>query len=215
MILALLALVLGAALLVAVLLARPQLTASPGGKVLAFAALFLLPAMALVGGGQEHLSRATSTQFCLSCHVMEPYGKSLLVDSEEALPALHFQNRLIDRDHACYTCHTDYTMFGGVSAKMRGMKHLWVNTLGEIPEKLALYSPYQNRECLHCHSGMRKFEQSELHSDIREDLANNVTSCLECHSVVHDVDNVASQPVWAGATLPGQLPGQGQEGGKP
>lgn len=211
MILALLVFVGAAALLVAVLLGRPQLTASPGGKVLAFAALFLLPALALVGGGQEHLSRATSTEFCLSCHVMEPYGKSLRVDSAEALPALHFQNRLVDRDHACYTCHTDYTLFGGVSAKMRGMKHLWVNTFGDIPEKIALYTPYQNRECLHCHAGMRAFEESELHVEIRADLWSNATSCLECHSVVHDIENVGSQPVWKGASLPGSAP----EGGTP
>lgn len=211
MTLALLALVGATAILVAVLLARPQLTASPGGKVLAFAALFLLPALVLVGGTQEHLSRATSTQFCLSCHVMEPYGKSLTVDSTEALPALHFQNRLIDRDHACYTCHTDYTLFGGVSAKMRGLKHVWVNTFGEIPAKLALYTPYQNRECLHCHAGMRKFEQSDLHAEIREDLQKNATSCLECHSVVHDIENLSTQPIWAGATLPGR----GGNGGEP
>lgn len=203
MTLALLALVGTAAVLVAVLLSRPQLTASAGGKVLAFAALFLLPALALLGGGQEHLNRATSTQFCLSCHVMEPYGKSLVVDSTEALPAHHFQNRLLDRDHACYTCHTDYTLFGGVSAKMRGMKHLWVNTFGEIPAKIALYNPYKNRECLHCHAGMRKFEQSELHRDTRNDLASNGTSCLECHSVVHDIEHVGEQPVWSGAGSPG------------
>ena len=31
----------------------------------------------------------------------------------------HFQNKRIPADHACYTCHSDYTMFGDVDDKIR------------------------------------------------------------------------------------------------
>ncbi len=59
------------------------------------------------------MEHATSTKFCLSCHVMEDFGRSLYVDDPSYIPAMHFQNNRVPRDHACYTCHTDYTMFGG------------------------------------------------------------------------------------------------------
>ena len=144
--------------LIVLLKLRPALALAPGGKMLAFMALFLLPTPVLAQGLAHRLEQSKSTGFCLSCHVMEPYGQSLLVDSEEQLPANHFQNRRIDRNQACYTCHTSYAMFGDVQAKIAGVKHLFVNFLGTIPEPLTLYQLYQNRECLHCHSDARSFE---------------------------------------------------------
>ncbi|MGH9674480.1 MAG: hypothetical protein ACRD44_14975 [Bryobacteraceae bacterium] len=63
------------------------------------------------------MERATSTTFCLSCHVMSEFGRSLHVDDRSYLPAAHYQDNLVNRNHACYTCHTDYTMFGTISAK--------------------------------------------------------------------------------------------------
>jgi len=111
-------------ILIGLLLIRPSITAAPGGKLLAFIAFFILPVVATALGASIHLEQSTSTQFCLSCHVMEPYGKSLLIDDPSYLPAAHFQNNRIPKDHACFTCHTDYTMFGDVNSKMRGLKHI-------------------------------------------------------------------------------------------
>jgi hypothetical protein len=56
-------------------------------------------------------------------------------------------------DEACYTCHTNYAMFGGFRAKIHGLKHVFVHSLGTPPppEAIKLYDPYDNRECLHCH----------------------------------------------------------------
>ena len=53
---------------------RPELTRERGGKVLAFVALCILPVLAVWAGATEHLQRSTSTQFCLSCHVMADFG---------------------------------------------------------------------------------------------------------------------------------------------
>ena len=66
-----------------------------------------------------HLEHAKSTEFCVSCHVMEPYGTSLHFDDLDYLPASHFQNNLVPREKACYTCHTQYTMFGDVRRQAR------------------------------------------------------------------------------------------------
>ncbi len=175
---------------------RPSLTAATGGKVLAFLSFFLLPALLTWVGTTRHIEHSKTTGFCLSCHTMEPYGRSLRIDSPTHVPAVHYQNHLVPSEEACYTCHTTYTMFGDFSAKLKGMKHVYVYYLGTIPEKIDLYEPYSNRECLHCHDGARSFEDGEDHQDVRAELAAGETSCLECHSDTHDVQALAEAPMW-------------------
>ncbi len=125
-----------AAALVALLVGfRVELTRSREGKMLAFVALFALPVMAAWTGFSEQMDRATSTQFCLSCHVMDDFGRTLYIDDPSYIPARHFQNNRIPRDHACYTCHTEYTMFGGVKAKARGCGICGCNTSAALPNR--------------------------------------------------------------------------------
>lgn len=197
---ALVAVVVVALALIALVVLRPSLTAARGGRILAFVALLVLPFVVTAMGLAAHVESSKTTEFCLSCHVMEPYGRSLQVDDTSFLPAQHFQNNLIPRDQACFTCHTDYTMFGDAKAKLRGLRHVYVYYLGVIPEKIQLYEPYNNRECLHCHAGARKFEESDLHKEMRSELGGNTTSCLECHAPVHDVGEVAEKPLWKGSS---------------
>jgi cytochrome c-type protein NapC len=173
------------------------------GKVLAFVALFLLPAAAAVLGFAEHMDRAQTTQFCLSCHVMTDHGKSLTIDDPSFLPSAHYQNNRVPRDRACYTCHTDYTMFGGVNAKIRGLRHLWVQYAGTLPspEAIKLYEPYNNRECLHCHLGARKFEEASPHrrsAELLPDVKSGKKSCISggCHEFVHDVESLKEMKFW-------------------
>ncbi len=182
---------------------RVQLTRSREGKMLAFVALFALPVMAAWTGFSTHMERATSTQFCLSCHVMDDFGKSLHIDDPSYIPARHFQNNLIPRDHACYTCHTEYSMFGGVKAKIRGMRHLWVQYIvgAPKPEAIKLYDPFPNSECLHCHLGARRFEEGSAHNKIPDLLSRvktNKLSCVSsgCHEFIHDVASLKDTTFW-------------------
>ena len=197
---ALVAVVLAAIALIALVVLRPSLTAARGGKILAFLAFLVLPVLATAMGLSAHIEHSKSTEFCLSCHVMEPYGRSLQVDDAAWLPAQHFQNSRISRDKACFTCHTDYTMFGDTKAKLRGLRHVYVYYLGDVPEKIQLYEPYNNRECLHCHAGARSFEESDLHKEMRTELGSNTTSCLECHDAVHNVGELEGKPLWKETT---------------
>jgi nitrate/TMAO reductase-like tetraheme cytochrome c subunit len=183
---------------------RAELTRARGGKVFAFLALFILPTLAVWGGFSEQMQRAQSTSFCLSCHVMTEYGRSLYVNDPSYLPARHFQNIFVPRDRACYTCHTDYTMFGGVKSKMRGVRHIAVYYFGKVPkpEAIKLYERYNNRECLHCHLGARRYEEaSEHHKDpnMLAQAASNQLSCMasNCHDIVHDVDTLKDASFWS------------------
>lgn len=183
--------------LIAILVVRPAITATRGGKILAFVALFILPVLSATMGTSEHMERSKQTQFCLSCHIMEPYGKSLYVDDPTYLAAAHFQNERVPRSQACYTCHTDYVMYGGLRAKLRGLRHLYAQYFGTPMRPIHLYHPYNNRECLHCHAGARSFQNS-MHMAMLDTLKTNEVSCLAsgCHEVVHNVQELNSVKFW-------------------
>ena len=193
-----LAIVLGLALLLALAIAlRPRL----GDKPFAFVALFALPAVAALMGVNEQLERSHETRFCTSCHVMERYGRSLKVDDATLLAASHYQGGRVPRDRACFTCHTEYTMYGDLNAKLRGLRHVYVNYLGKAPAKLKLYTPYKNRECLHCHEGTRRYLGAQTHqepADRFEKMGKDQVSCVnaDCHGSVHAADEVDTLPLW-------------------
>lgn len=187
--------------LVALLIIKPEITVTAGGKILAFLSLFIFPILAALMGTSAHIEHSKSTMFCLSCHEMAPYGKSLHIDDSEYVPANHFQNNLVPRSAACYTCHTDYTMFGDFNSKVRGLKHVYVHYLGKVPENITLYVPYNNRECLHCHLGARAFEEGVTHNEEPNRLAaikSNKLSCLSsgCHQLTHNVSKLAEMKFW-------------------
>lgn len=182
---------------------RVTLTRSREGKILAFIALFALPIMAAWTGFSEQMDRAESTKFCLSCHVMDDFGRSLYIDDPSYIPAAHFQNNRIPRDRACYTCHTEYTMFGPVKAKIRGLRHLYVQYIKgpPQPESIKLYEPFSNSECLHCHLGARRFEEGTAHNktpNLLSRIKSNQLSCTSsgCHEFIHDVASLKDDTFW-------------------
>jgi cytochrome c-type protein NapC len=156
-----LSLILFTIIVIGVLVARPSITEGRGGKILAFICMFCLPIFCGLLGVSREMARAKTTTFCLSCHTMEAYGKSLLVDDPTHIPAAHFQNHRVPPDEACYSCHTNYAMFGGLKVKLFGLKHVAIYYLGTppAPGDIKLYEPFNNRECLHCHLGARSFEE--------------------------------------------------------
>jgi cytochrome c-type protein NapC len=184
-----------------VLVFRPSVTREQGGKMLAFVGILLLPAIIGSFALQTHMENSKRTEFCLSCHVMEKYGKSLHVDDKEYIPAVHFQNHRIPKETACFTCHTEYTMFGDYAAKMRGLRHIYYQYIGTIPDTIKLYEKYNNRECLHCHEGARSFEERSDHAQnplMLDSLKHNQISCMTsgCHDVIHDVQHLDKAKLW-------------------
>jgi cytochrome c-type protein NapC len=188
--------------LVLIILIKPSVTLTQAGKVFAFLSLFIFPVMAAMMGSSAHIEHSKSTGFCLSCHVMAPYGRSLYVDDSEYLAANHFQNNRVPRSQACFTCHTDYTLYGDIHSKLRGLKHVSVQYFGTIPKKVKLYNPYNNRECLHCHLGARSYEEGATHNEESNRLAlirGNKVSCISsgCHNIVHNVAELDKVKFWS------------------
>ncbi len=180
------------------LVVRPSLTSDRGGRIFAFCAIVVVPVVAGFAGVSEHVERTKTVEFCTSCHVMQKYGKSLHADDLEHLAAQHWQYNRVPQETACFACHTNYTLYGDYKAKLRGLRHVYVQYLGKIPEKIELYTPYNNRECLHCHESARSFVEAVPHKDEMKAIAANQKSCLDkgCHGTVHDVDKVETLATW-------------------
>lgn len=166
------------------------------GRVVLLVGLVALPLLLSVGNVSYGFHQSSSTGFCLSCHEMKDYGKSLFVDNRQALAAVHYQNRFVDRETVCYSCHKDYAMFGDVTAKMNGLRHVWAHYIAGVPKKIELYKPYPNSNCLHCHDDMRRFVEGPAHKPIMSALYAGTTSCLSCHRIAHDMAKVQAGEFW-------------------
>jgi cytochrome c-type protein NapC len=180
---------------------RPSIIGRPEGRLVGLLAFFILPVIAAGIGATEHFEGSKQTHFCLSCHIMEPWGKSLYYDDQAHIPAAHFQNHRIDPDLACYTCHSDYGMYGTLRTKLGGMHHVYVFYLGHPMNPIHLYHPFPNANCLHCHEGARAFESDALHTAIMADLKSEKLSCISsgCHDAVHNTDTLDQQKFWTPA----------------
>ena len=196
-------LVLFSAALIAVFVARPNVTETRGGKILAFLVLCFLPILCGAMGVSSEMNRAETTAFCLSCHTMEAYGRSVYIDDPNHIPAAHFQNHRVPSDQACYSCHTDYAMFGTLKVKLDGLHHVFIYYFGTppAPENIKLYKPFNNRECLHCHLGARSFEEGAVHNadpSIMAAIKSNQLSCISsgCHDSVHAVAHLSELKFW-------------------
>jgi nitrate/TMAO reductase-like tetraheme cytochrome c subunit len=152
--------------------------------------LFLLPLVvlpaAIVFLGYSHgIESSKHVEFCGSCHVMEPYLADLRNPDSDTLAATHYKNGYI-LDHQCYTCHSDYGMFGTMQAKMAGMGHVARHLTGAYHFPLKVAKPYSNLRCLACHEKSQKFRNSEGHpKEDRAKLLSGETSCIECHGPPH------------------------------
>ncbi len=176
--------------------AAGALTANRLGRLVLLGGLAILPLVVTGAGVAVGVHQSSQTEFCMSCHEMEPYGKSLFVDNPDSLAAVHYQKRLISRDSTCYACHTDYAMFGTAKAKLNGLRHVWVHYFRTIPERPKLYQPYPNYNCLHCHADARPYVEAESHREVRAELENGTRSCLSCHEIAHDLEGVKAQNFW-------------------
>ena len=190
------ALLVGLVILALVAIGAGALDGHTVGRVVLLIAIVALPLLLSAANFSYGVSESSSTRFCLSCHEMQNHGKTLFADNRQALAAVHYQNRLVDRQTACYSCHKDYAMFGDVTAKLNGLRHVWAHYVTGVPKKIELYQPYPNSNCLHCHDDARRFVDGAAHRPVLDALYAGTTSCLSCHRVAHDLAKVEAGELW-------------------
>lgn len=155
-----------------------------GTKVILFLGFCVLAPISLLFTVQVNTEQAKNPEFCGSCHLMKPKLADIRNPDSENLAAIHTQRGFIQHEQ-CYTCHSDYHMFGTAKTKARGMRHLYADLFKKENGPVKLYTPFPNANCLQCHNGKVRFESNPMHSDILCELRTNDISCTECHDNIH------------------------------
>ena len=174
-------------ILVWYLVRRPPLGRTT--KVLLLFGLGVMPIGVALTGNIAGFEYTLKREFCGSCHVMLPYTEDAADPSSTSLAAVHSRNHSFGEE-SCYTCHADYQLFGAMTTKVNGLKHLfyyvteYANTgpYGEGGKPIHMYKPFQNAMCTRCHSMTApSWLAREDHAGVVEDLRAENAKCIDCH----------------------------------
>lgn len=192
--LALASAVLAAIVLLGCLVLRPRL--GPALMVWLVLGLGVLPIGAAVSGNIQNYETTKERSFCASCHVMDPWVADAADSRSRSLAARHSRNALFGNE-SCYVCHADYGMFGTVTTKIGGLRHVWeyytryrhVPTDSAVPT-IKLYKPYSNQNCMQCHSTQNDvwLGVSDHRAALAEVRSGRMACASEgCHGLAHPV----------------------------
>lgn len=174
------------------LVKRPALSVAV--KLALLFGIAVLPIGSAVSGNIVGFSVSTQRTFCASCHVMEPWTEDSANRLSDTLASAHARNPWFGKKN-CYTCHTNYGMFGTVATKAAGLKHVFVyfmkhrNTpLDEALQAIEIYEPFQNQACMQCHSTEAPaWDDVPDHKGATDDVRAEEVSCASegCHGPAH------------------------------
>jgi nitrate/TMAO reductase-like tetraheme cytochrome c subunit len=162
---------------------RPR---EPAGRLMLLVGFLVVSPLAYWLNFGLAMDGAKEVSFCNSCHVMNGYVADLENPDSEHLASLHYQSRWI-ADHQCYTCHSDYGLFGGVEAKTAGLRHVWFYYMGGYELPLKIRGTYDNQRCLFCHGPVKAFREVPEHQKNEAAIATSGKSCVDgnCHVSPH------------------------------
>ena len=152
-------------------------------RALLFGGIMVVPVVVVFLATAHGMQKSMTVEACGACHVMEGHVRDLTNPASDSLAAVHYKNRYILQDQ-CYTCHSDYGMFGTVGAKMEGVGHVWHNTTGHYAKPIKIAHPYSNTRCLTCHAGAANFLAKHEKDQVLR-LMTGKDSCLDCHGPAH------------------------------
>ena len=171
------------------LIRRPALVLRT--KLWLLAGLGVLPIAVALTGNYAGYERTKSLEFCGSCHVMDAYLRDATDPKSNSLAAIHSRNPQFGGE-SCYRCHANFAMFGAVTTKVGGLKHLWYYLAdysgtgpdGEGGPPIKLYEPFDSATCRQCHSTMAPMFM-QTHGEALELIRAGEASCIDCHSEIH------------------------------
>lgn len=202
-----------AVLLIWYLVARPGLTRTT--KIVLLFGIGLLPIATAANGNIAGYHATKTRTFCSSCHVMTPFGDDSANPGSTSLAARHGRNEAFG-DENCYTCHADYGMFGTITTKLGGMRHVYEYalhfhqlTVAEALPRIHIRNPFPNATCIRCHSTeVPGWNRIGDHVSLRDRLRAGTVSCVSdgCHGPAHPFARVAhirAEQAAASASLEG------------
>jgi cytochrome c-type protein NapC len=170
------------------LVVRPPLVRAT--KVVLLFGLGVMPLAVSLAGNISSFEYTLKRDFCGSCHVMRPYVEDAADSTSTSLASIHSRNSTFGHE-SCYTCHADYQIFGAMTTKANGLKHLFYyiteysNTgpYGEGGKPIHMYKKFQNTMCTRCHSTEApRWGTVEDHAGMLEDIRKGDAKCIDCHS---------------------------------
>ena len=161
----------------------------------------VLPIATATNGNIAGYHATKTTEFCTNgCHVMAPYGSDSLDLASASLAARHARNAAFG-DENCYACHADYGMFGTVTTKIGGLRHVYEYLthyrsmpLDESLVKIELRRPFRNDACTRCHSTQNPlWNKIGDHASMRDQVRAGTVSCASegCHGFAHPFSKAA------------------------
>ncbi len=186
---------IAAGILLWYLFAKPPFTRTT--LVVLFFGLGVFPVSAALLGNMKGFEVSKNVEFCGGCHVMQPWIDDVTNPEATTLASFHTKSPLI-KDIACYECHADYGMYGTVVTKWQGTKHMYAYYAdgysgmesAEAIKKIALYEPFPNSNCMHCHSTqLQGWNDEPEHMAVADDVRAGTTGCASegCHGPAHGV----------------------------
>ena len=153
-------------------------------RVLLFLGVCCVPFPAMLMSTAVGLEQSKAIAFCDSCHLMRAFVADMKDPGSRSLSALHFRNRYIQDEH-CYSCHTDYGLFGTLEAKIGGMSHVWSEFAGAGSGTVRPKTNYRFTICLNCHGQSSKFINQKGHAGVVNKVVSGQSACTECHARSH------------------------------
>jgi nitrate/TMAO reductase-like tetraheme cytochrome c subunit len=183
---------LATALLVWFVVKRRPLTRAI--KIVLLFAIGLLPIATATTGNIAGYHATKTTRFCSSCHVMTPYGNDSWNMASTSLASRHARNAAFG-DENCYACHADYGMFGTITTKLGGLRHVYEYLfhykdleLDDALAKIEIRRPFQNSACMRCHSTANPtWNAIADHASTLNEVRTGSLSCASegCHGPAH------------------------------
>jgi cytochrome c-type protein NapC len=160
----------------------------------------VLPLTTAATGNVAGYEATKSRRFCGSCHVMTPYAADSNDSHSTTLAARHARNALFGDDN-CYACHADYGMYGTVTTKLGGLRHVYEYVmhyhdmpLDEARQKIHIRTPFKNATCMHCHSTEGPtWNATKEHASLLDRIRAGTVSCASagCHGPAHPFSKTA------------------------
>ena len=179
--------------LVALVIAAVGLLRGRLGAQAGSAGIVFLPAIAFALGNVVLMERSKGTDFCGSCHIMEPLIESISAD-DGSLASFHVSNGAVRTGQACYGCHSGYGIWGDINAKRAGLNHMIHEITGGYDLPLKMRAPFNIDSCLDCHAESPRFRNAAPHALMEEALLSREMGCTgTCHPAAHPAEALSGE----------------------
>jgi hypothetical protein len=191
---------IAAAILIVYLVRRPPLVGAT--KLWLLLGLGVFPVGAALAGNIEGFEVTKQRKLCNSCHVMVEHVADSNDPTSRSLASRHSRNNLFGLEN-CYMCHRDYGLYGTLTTKIGGLKHVWMYysqylnvPIEQSRKTIHIYHPYPNGGCMQCHSTrLEVWEREAEHRGLIEEVRSDKVACASggCHGFAHPFTKSAQE----------------------